>query len=89
MVEIKKPVYMTRTEIVEKYPNYIVCVGNYKNLNETNGNDGGYPFMLIEKHELDNIQLDYANYPQYEPIHEISTFSLGGLLSVYKLKEDI
>ncbi|MCL1999045.1 MAG: hypothetical protein FWG65_09800 [Turicibacter sp.] len=86
MIRIENPRYMTRKEVEEKYPNYLVCMGKYRSLKETNGNDGGYPLLLVEKHELGDVFLEDSEYDEWSPVFELSTFPMAGFLSVYRLE---
>ncbi|MCL1987062.1 MAG: hypothetical protein FWG64_03715 [Firmicutes bacterium] len=76
MIKIENPVYMSCKEILEKYPNYMVWIGKYKDLNETHGNDGGYPFMLLEEDDLGEVPLDKVKYSEWLPIMQYNTFPM-------------
>ncbi|MCL1987575.1 MAG: hypothetical protein FWG64_06360 [Firmicutes bacterium] len=74
MIKLENPKYMTCKEIGKVYPNYMVCIGKYRDLNETNGNDGGYPFALIEEDELGTGAVKLEDYKEWHPILKLSTF---------------
>ena len=73
MIKIENPTYMTCKEMHKKYPNCMIYVGKYKDLNETNGNDGGYPFALIEDSDLGKGVLDDDKYPEWKPMFLLDT----------------
>ncbi|MCL2016143.1 MAG: hypothetical protein FWG68_07865 [Defluviitaleaceae bacterium] len=76
MIKIDNPVYMSCKEILEKYPNYMVWIGKYKDLNETHGNHGGYPFMLLEEDDLEKGLFSTDVYPEWKPTLLYSTFPM-------------
>jgi len=74
MIKIENPVYMTCKEMEEKYPNCMIYVGKFKNLNETNGNSGGYPFALIEEDDHGKNLLGGDKYSEWKPLFICNTY---------------
>ncbi|MCL2016008.1 MAG: hypothetical protein FWG68_07145 [Defluviitaleaceae bacterium] len=74
MIKIENPVYMTCREMEEKYPNCMVFVGKYKNINKTNGNPGGYPFAIIEDSDHGTGILGGSNYSEWKPLFICNTY---------------
>ena len=86
MIELTNQRPHTHEELKEKWPNCIVWLHSYENVNGNPSLNRGIPYLVMEEKDCGVVKRTISEFPQYSKKAFISTYPIGpGLLSNYAL----